>query len=429
MSSSSSNIPHSHGMPSSADNNDYHGSNYVFTINNPNNNTETVLFSKIGHKISDLITGDNNNHVTYAVWSLERGSSGTPHIQGYFQTQKKVRYNAMKNKLKKLHLWCAPARGSPQSNIDYISHTGEHAHKAGDLIEGPWYLGSGPSKSGTRSDISGLADALKSGKSMVSIANEQTEMMIKYFGNASKLHSLLNTKQRKDMTELYIYTGVAGSGKSHAAYNEAIKYLQDNNIDQTPYMLMVPSAKNQPLWWQDYDGHAVVIIDDFYGEIDINYFKRLVDKYPMKVNLKNGHTEFLAKRIYITSNQGWRTWWQSDLLANKENEAAIERRITVNKHFDTKYTSKNVVEENDVEVLDAPIRANANQGLIFNNTSQNNDDWIFNITPENVQDRLVRRPMSPLPHVTLSQQDRDFLDSEFGEAANARAEQLLNSWQ
>lgn len=60
---------------------------------------------------------------------------------------------------------------------------------------------------------------------------------------------------------------------------------------------------------------------------------------PLEVELKNGSTQFLARRVYITSNAGWRTWWASDLLANKNNEGAIERRITVEKHFHDVYVA------------------------------------------------------------------------------------------
>jgi hypothetical protein len=162
--------------------------------------------------------------------------------------------------------------------------------------------------------------------------------MLKYFSNAAKLVALIGERKRSWMTELYIYTGVAGTGKSHAAHVEGQKYLDDNNIAEEPYDLMVPS-KGQKLWFQNYSGESVVIIDDFYGTISIDDMKRLIDKYPCKVENKNGHTEFLAKRVYITSNVGWRNWWGSDLLANANNEEALTRRITVDRSFTQKYVA------------------------------------------------------------------------------------------
>jgi len=57
----------------------------------------------------------------------------------------------------------------------------------------------------------------------------------------------------------------------------------------------------------------------------------------MIVNIKNGSAQLLARRVYITSNIGWENWWGSELLANKNDKGAIERRITENRKFDVIY--------------------------------------------------------------------------------------------
>jgi len=107
-----------------------------------------------------------------------------------------------------------------------------------------------------------------------------------------------------------------------------------------------------------------------------------VHRYPCKVENKNGHTEFLAKRVYITSNVGWRNWWGSELLANANNEEAITRRITVDKTFTTKYI--------------APIIANPIMQI---------DDII--------DDNQLRRQNAIVGHNTLNplycDEERDFL--------------------
>lgn len=328
-SSSSSSAKTNVVVPHNSSSAGYNGSYYVFTINNFNNDDAAlsglgeVLVSRCGIKA--------------AIWSYEQGENGTPHIQGYLQLVSKCKWPALKNKLRPLHAWCAPARGSPQDNVDYISHTGSHEDKVG-LVKGPWFYGElKMSSAGNRTDIDGLVASIKNGDSIKTLAEKHTGTMLKYFNNAQKISQLLNKKTRSWMTELYIYTGVAGSGKSHAAFTEATDYLKFNNIDEQPYYLMVPANKSSPLWWQDYVGQSVVIIDDFYGSIDIDFFKRLIDRYPCTVNCKNGHAEFLARRVYITSNTGWRNWWPTELLANKNNEEAIERRIFCAKVFTEKY--------------------------------------------------------------------------------------------
>jgi len=153
--------------------------------------------------------------------------------------------------------------------------TGKHADKYG-LVAGPWTYGEAVVQ-GQRTDINALSDAIKAGHGIKRLALDHTTSMLKYYSNAAKLVALIGEKKRSWMTELYIYTGIAGTGKSHTAHVEGQKYLDDNNIQEEPYDLMVP-AKGQRLWFQNYSGESVVIIDDFYGTIAIDDIKRLIDK-------------------------------------------------------------------------------------------------------------------------------------------------------
>lgn len=368
----------------------YHGKCYVFTKNNP----DTVLdLANYGVYLNSLWP------VKYAIWSLERGASGTPHIQGYIQWEAKHKWQAVRNKMR--GAWVAPAKGNPQHNVDYISHTGAHIAKPG-LIQGPWTYGD-MVVMGQRTDIEGLVEDIKSGSSVKQLAVNHTATMLKYFGNAQKLVGVLGAKKRDWMTELYIYTGVAGSGKSHSAFEEAKQYLADNNIDEVPYYLMVP-AKGEPVWWQDYNGESVVIIDDFYGTIGLDYFKRLIDKYPMKINMKNGSAEFLARRVYITSNQGWRSWWGTDLLTNAQNEDAITRRITVDKHFGERYAAVPVAPPSPHPTL---VRQNAivNANYIFDDNDLEVQEFVPPTRAQSPELAQPREEMSPLGQFYY---DRDF---------------------
>lgn len=385
-------------IPCDEDNVGFNGKNYVFVKNNPDNDRWSLVPSTALAQLSKFLNSDNEKEDNCILWgavSVERGSErGTKHLQGYFQLKKKTRFTVLCKRLKEAKLWMRPAKGDAKENDEYISHTGKWANKAGDLLEGPYYLGGEPSNEGSRNDLKSLSKSLKAGKSIRYLVNNHTETMLRYFGNATKIQSVLEeSNERNWMTELYIYTGVAGSGKSHAAYREAIKFLSDEGIDEKPYMLMVP-AKGEQLWWENYDGHSVVIIDDFYGTIGLDYFKRLIDKYPMRVNIKNRSANFLARRVYITSNQGWRSWWGSELLSNRENENAIMRRITVDKHFDTVYNASGAIANTNAHDLDrrvnrdiievlsdddstsAPVRSYANQGLT------NNHMDVFDQPPE-----------------------------------------------
>lgn len=317
---------------------EYQGKVFVFTVNNPTG--ACLPLPDFGPKLaSALLRGKTRYEMAYAVWSHETASSGTPHLQGYLQLKKKVKHQALKNKMAPFGAWLQRANGTAQENIDYIGHTGKHGDKPG-LIAGPWEYGTvDHTTSGQRTDLDAMVNAIKAGSSLKDLCKDHTQGMLKYFGNASKISQLLSEKVRAWRTELYIYTGRAGSGKSYSAHEEAREFLQQLGMDEEPYDLMVPS-KGQPLWFQDYTGQAVVIIDDFYGSIDIDFIKRLIDEYPVKVNVKNGNAQFLARRVYITSNVGWKNWWAAELLANANNIEAIQRRITVEKTFTETYEER-----------------------------------------------------------------------------------------
>lgn len=102
--------------------------------------------------------------------------------------------------------------------------------------------------------------------------------MLKYFSNAARMVPLFNNKKRRWKTELYIFTGVPGAGKSYGARAHAREFLAELGLDEEPYHFMVPASKTDKVWFQNYNGESVVIIDEFYGQIGINVFKNLIDE-------------------------------------------------------------------------------------------------------------------------------------------------------
>ncbi len=115
-------------------------------------------------------------------------------------------------------------------------------------------------------------------------------------------------------TELHILWGEAGSGKSRHVWE----------LDAEVYP--VPNPNGGSLWFDGYVGQDVVLLDDFYGWCPLHLLLKMADRYPLQVPIKGGHTEFVAKSLYITSNKPWREWYKWDELGN-QLMAAFERRI------------------------------------------------------------------------------------------------------
>ncbi len=78
---------------------------------------------------------------------------------------------------------------------------------------------------------------------------------------------------------------------------------------------MAPNAYWKPVgeWWDGYDGQEDVVMDDFYGWLKWSFLLNLLDRYPMLVPIKGGTKEFVAKRVFITSNKKPEMWYPNQI--------------------------------------------------------------------------------------------------------------------
>ena len=119
--------------------------------------------------------------------------------------------------------------------------------------------------------------------------------------------------KRDFKTELHIFHGPTGTGKSHTAYNEA-KALGE--------VYFKPEGK----WWDGYNGQESVILENFRGGLSVGFQTSLcclADRYPMQVPIKRGFRQFISKRIYITSNMDI-----DEMFNDSTDLARLEWRIT-----------------------------------------------------------------------------------------------------
>jgi len=105
--------------------------------------------------------------------------------------------------------------------------------------------------------------------------------------------------------------GPTGTGKSHrawAAYPNA--YPKD------------PNTK----YWDGYQQHEHVVIDEFRGRIDISHLLRWLDKYPVILEVKFGACVLVAHKIIITSNISPEDWYPA---VDEQTKEALLRRMTI----------------------------------------------------------------------------------------------------
>lgn len=112
--------------------------------------------------------------------------------------------------------------------------------------------------------------------------------------------------------EVKVYWGPSSMGKSRRAWYEA---------GMTAY----PKSPTS-IYWDGYQNHDKVVIDEYRGGINVSHLLRWFDRYPVCVECKFGACILNARVIWITSNLHPREWYP-ELDAITMN--ALLRRLDV----------------------------------------------------------------------------------------------------
>jgi len=171
-------------------------------------------------------------------------------------------------------------------------------------------LGQRPLQRQKASDWDAIRDSAKSGD----FANIPADIYVRCY---SQLKSIAKDHLRPQALErrVFVFWGPTGTGKSRRAWDEA-------GLDAYP---KDPRTK----FWDGYQQHKHVVIDEFRGDIDIAHMLRWLDRYPVIIEAKHGATTLAAESIWLTSNLDPRRWYP---LADVATVEALMRRLVVT-HF------------------------------------------------------------------------------------------------
>lgn len=237
-------------------------------------------------------------------------TTGKIHWQGYLEFHKQKRIKWIRKwfldyGVKDIKL--IMANGNASQNDAYTGKDGKNVVTLGE---------SAPQ--GRRSDLKGLALHIKQGDingMRQGITDEFITGGLQAIKTAESLLKLFEQKRDWRPTVIVCH-GSSGTGKS--------RWCRDNFPDA--YWCGKTSK-----WWEGYDGHETVIIDDFRDTwADYDDLLRIVDCYPYRIENKGGSRQLLAKRIIFTSCFPPSKWYPHV----RESKLQLERRLETIHDFD-----------------------------------------------------------------------------------------------
>jgi len=242
---------------------------YCFTINNYPDFPEKLAACWTALKL--------NKDVDYIVFGREKApDTGTPHIQGYLHLVKHKEFGSVVRLFSQFDIkpHMEATKGSPAQNITYCK-------KGGDWDE----FGTPPAQ-GRRTDVEQTRDMIREYGSIRPVIESGANFQcIKY---AQVILPFFEPRRDWKPTVWWFF-GPTGTGKTR----EAMAMCPDKEN----LWVSAPGGK----WFDGYDGHADVVLDDMRVDtFGFSFLLRLLDRYECKVEYKGGSRQFLARRIFIT---------------------------------------------------------------------------------------------------------------------------------
>ncbi|AHH31481.1 replication-associated protein [Dragonfly larvae associated circular virus-9] len=195
---------------------------------------------------------------TYIIIGREVGEEGTPHLQGYIELKKKSSLNQIKKVNQKIH-W-EQLRGKPFQAADYCK-------KENNFQEWGHISMSG---GGTTEKIGAIIEKAKSG-GMREVLKDPPKL-----ATVRLIEKYLSYCEEERKEKPYVHWNLG-------------------NI--TTY-----TGRMTPNGGDGYDKNETIVIDDFRASImRFTYLLRILDRYPMRVEVKGGYRQLNSKNIVITS--------------------------------------------------------------------------------------------------------------------------------
>lgn len=299
-------------------------SRYVcFTFNNP---TDVEV---------DAIKEMLSTKCDYAVYGVERGESGTLHLQGYMEVKREARARLLTVSRwfpRQAHV--EARKGSRMQCVMYCMK-GEQSHEewSTDGVDGinyganadVWEHGERPpddKTQGKRTDIEKVRDSILCGdiKNEFDLLMQCRSMQAVNFGRQFLNNMPVEVVRPRPI--VYWLFGPTGTGKSYGCA-ELIKRLGEHR--EWTFWRTNGGFK----WFDGYNRQEIAWFDDFRFDgrpTDFAFLLNLLDVYPLRVPIKGGFVTWDPKIILFTGPLSVEESFES--LGGREDIGQFQRRVT-----------------------------------------------------------------------------------------------------
>lgn len=252
------------------------------------------------------------SNYTY-VGQLELGeSTGYRHWQVYIENPTPIKFATLRKKFPMGHF--EPRHSSRQSCYDYVTKdetsAGVRIQKGEIQVE---------DSRTAHNAVERVREAiLVEGKSYRQVMMEVPEAA-RYFSYAKELSYIARSEQysakiRDDLDVTYLY-GPPGVGKTSYVYNN----------EQDLRSIYLTSSYEHP--FDEYDFQPILVLDEFAGQLSVEYLLRLLDIYPMNASARYTNKAAAWTKVFIISNIPLEELYEKVQRNRPDQFKALIRRI------------------------------------------------------------------------------------------------------
>lgn len=275
---------------------------FVFTINNWT------------QEEYDWLTNQSLWCPKWMIVAKEHQENGTPHLQGACVLGKQIRFSTLKTYVgfRRAHL--EGMRGTPFDSYVYCTKEDRNPYLIGELPQ-----------PGKDVNLQTAIEKIKEGAKLKELLTDDgaTLALVKFSRGLTLVRKLYQMpRDPKEPPIICWLWGKTGTGKTRCCFE--LGRLLSPNLEPD---IWVSSGSLQ--WFDGYDGHSVVILDDFRSKHIANFafLLRLLDRYPMDVQYKGGFVNWIPKFIFITCNESPKECFSTRNEHRPEDIAQLLRRL------------------------------------------------------------------------------------------------------